>query len=143
MARSNELGRDSFPSAHNIRENKMACCNPNLHKSVSLDATGLLTVTNPTNIANLMPFDLVLCTNPDPIITGAPVNYTITINGATAELKNRFGLPISTDHLRTRRVYHGRYIVPTTGTPYVILLDTPCDIAYALSSAAVAVTTGE
>ena len=125
----------------------MSCnCNQNLHKSVSLDATGLLTVTNPTNIANLMPFDLLLCTNPDPIITGAPVNYTITINGATAELHNRYGLPISTDHLRTRRVYHGRYIVPATGTPYVILLDTPCDIAYALSSAAVAVTsetTGE
>ena len=132
-----------FPLPSTIRENKMACCNPNLHKSVSLDATGLLTVTNPTNIANLMPFDLVLCTNPDSIITGAPVNYTITINGATAELKNRFGLPISTDHLRTRRVYHGRYIVPSTGTPYVILLNTPCDIAYALSSAAVAVTTGE
>ena len=125
----------------------MSCnCNQNLHKSVSLTATGLLTVTNPTNIANLMPFDLLLCTNPDSIITGAPVNYTITINGATAELRNRYGLPISTDHLRTRRIYHGRYIVPATGTPYVILLNTPCDIAYALSSAAVALTsetTGE
>ena len=119
----------------------MTCnCNQNLHKTVSLDATGLLTVTNSTNIANLMPFDLVLCSNPDPIITGAPVNFTITINGATAELKNRYGLPISTDHLRTRRVYHGRYIVPTTGTPYVILLDTPCLIEYALSSASVALT---
>ena len=52
----------------------MSCnCNQNLHKSVSLTATGLLTVTNPTNIANLMPFDLLLCTNPDSIITGAPV----------------------------------------------------------------------
>lgn len=126
-----------------FKEEKMACCNPNLHKSVSLTATGLLTVTNPTNIANLMPFDLLLCTNPDSIITGAPVNYTITVNGVAVELKNRVGLPISTDHLRTRRVYHGRYIVPATGTPYVILLDTPCDLAYALSSAAVAVTTDE
>ena len=122
----------------------MACncnCNPNFHRATALDATGLLTVTNSTNIANLSPFNLVLCVNPDSVITAAPVNYTLTINGTTADLKNRYGLPISTDHLSTRRVYHGRYIVPVTGTPYVILLDTPCDIAYALSSAAVAVTT--
>ena len=52
-------------------------------------------------------------------------------------------LPISTDRLTPRRRYLGRYIVPSTGTPYVILLDTPCNIAYALSSAAVAVTTDE
>ena len=31
--------------------------------------------------------------------------------------------------------------MPETGTPYVILLNTPCDIAYAMSSASVAVTT--
>lgn len=37
--------------------------------------------------------------------------------------------------------YHGYYIVPTTGTPYVILVDTPCDLAYAVSSAAVVVAT--
>lgn len=71
------------------------------------------------------------------------VNYTITINGATAELKNRVGLPISTDHLQTRKRYKGYYIVPATGTPYVILLDTPCDLAYALSSASVAIATDE
>lgn len=122
-------------------ENAKRNCNPNFHRATALDATGLLTVTNPTNIANLSPFSLVLCVNPDSVITAAPVDYTLTINGAVAELKNRYGLPISTDHLSTRRVYHGRYIVPATGTPYVILLDTPCDIAYALSSAAVAVAT--
>lgn len=55
--------------------------------------------------------------------------------------RNRVGLPISTDHLQSRKRYHGYYIVPTTGTPYVILVDTPCDLAYAVSSAAVAVTT--
>ena len=121
----------------------MACnCNPNFHRATALDAKGLLTVTNSTNIANLSPFNLVLCVNPDSVITAAPVNYTLTINGTTADLKNRYGLPISTDHLSTRRVYHGRYIVPVTGTPYVILLDTPCDIAYALSSASVAKEAG-
>lgn len=120
----------------------MVCnCNPNFHKATALSTAGLLTVTNPNNIANLMPFNMVLCVNPDSVITGAPVNYTITINGTVATLLNRFGLPISTDHLETRRVYHGRYIIPTSGEPYVILLDTPCDIAYAVSSASVAKTT--
>lgn len=116
-------------------------CNCNLHRATGLTTAGLLTVTNPNNVANLMPFDLVLCVNPDNVITGAPVNYTITVNGATADLLNRVGLPISTDHLQTRKRYHGYYVVPATGTPYVILVNTPCDLAYAMSSASVAVTT--
>lgn len=85
-----------------------------------------------------MPFDMVLCLNPNNVITGAPVNYTITINGTVATVLNRYGLPISTDHLMPRKVYRGRYIIPTSGDPYVIFLNTPCDIAYALSSASVA-----
>ena len=118
----------------------MTCrCNPNFHIATALSAAGLLTVTNNTNIANLDPFIFVLAVNPNNIITGAPVNYTMTINGATSNVLNRYGLPISTDRLTPRRRYLGRYIVPETGTPYVILLDTPCNIAYALSSASVAV----
>lgn len=116
----------------------MACNCENLHRATNLTTGGLLTVTNPNNVANLMPFNLVLCLNPNNIITGAPVNYTITVNGAAATLLNRYGLPISTDHLMPRKVYRGRYIVPATGTPYVILLNTPCDIAYAVSSSSVA-----
>ena len=119
----------------------MTCnCNPNVHKVTNMTTAGLLTVTNPNNIANLDPFVLIMCVNPSNIITGAPVNLTMTINGATVDLLNRYGLPVSSDRLAPRRRYLGRYIVPATGTPYVILLDTPCNIAYALSSAAVAVT---
>lgn len=113
-------------------------CNPNVHKATALTTAGVLTVTNPNNIANLDPFILILCINPNNIITTAPVNYTMVINGATADLKNRFGLPISTDRLCPRKAYHGYYVVPATGTPYVILQDTPCNPAYALSSASVA-----
>ena len=122
----------------------MTCnCNPNFHRGTALTTAGLLTVTNDTNVANLDPFIFVLCLNPNNVITGAPVNYTMTINGATVNVLNRYGLPISTDRLTPRRRYLGRYIVPSTGTPYVILLDTPCNIAYALSSAAVARTSEE
>ena len=116
------------------------CNNPNFHKSTGLTAAGVLTVSNPNNIANLDPFLFVLTICPNTVITGAPVDYTITVNGTAVALKNRFGLPISTDRLLTRKVYHGNYIVPTTGDPYVMLLDTPCNIAYALSSASVALT---
>lgn len=119
----------------------MACNCEFLHRATSLTTGGLLTVTNPNNIANLMPFNLVLCLNPNAVILGAPVDYTITVNGTDVELKNKYGLPISTDHLEPRRVYRGRYIVPATGDPYVILLNTPCDIAFAMSSASVAATT--
>ena len=116
-------------------------CNCNLHRATSMTTGGLLTVTNSNNIANLMPFDLVLCLNPNAVILGAPVDFTLTVNGTTAELKNRLGLPISTDHLQSRKRYKGYYVVPETGTPYVILLNTPCSLEYAMSSASVAVTT--
>lgn len=119
----------------------MACNCEFLHRATSLTTGGLLTVTNPNNIANLMPFNLVLCLNPNAVILGAPVNYTITVNGTDVALLNRVGLPISTDHLRSRKLYRGRYIVPAEGDPYVILLNTPCDVAYAMSSASVAATT--
>lgn len=118
-------------------------CNCNLHRATSMTTGGLLTLTNSNNIANLTPFDLVLCLNPSAVVLGAPVNFTLTINGTTAELKNRVGLPISSDHLQSRKVYRGYYIVPETGTPYVILLNTPCDLIYALSSASVALTSDE
>lgn len=119
----------------------MACNCENLHRATNLTTGGLLTVTNSNNIANLMPFDLVLCLNPNAVILGAPVDYTITVNGTDVALKNKLGLPISTDHLCSRKRYRGYYVVPTTGDPYVILLNTPCDIAYAMSSASVALTT--
>lgn len=120
----------------------MVCwCNIDNHKTTGLTAAGVLTVTNPNNIANLDNFNLCLTINPNTVITGAPVDYTITVNGTAVALKNRFGLPISTDRLKMRRLYEGCYVVPATGAPYVILLDTPCNKAYALSSAAVALTT--
>lgn len=113
-------------------------CNPNVHKVTSMTAAGVLTVTNPNNISNFDPFILIMCVNPNNVITGAPVNLTMVINGATVELHNRYGLPISSDHIKSRCRYFGNYIVPDGGTPYVILLDTPCNIAYAGSSASTA-----
>ena len=118
-------------------------CNCNLHRATNLTTAGLLTVTNSNNIANLMPFDLVICLNPSSVITGAPVNYTVGVNGLTVPLLNRVALPVSTDHLMPRKRYHGYYIVPTSGDPYVILVNTTCSLQFAVSSASVAATTDE
>lgn len=118
-------------------------CNCNLHRATNLTTAGVLTVTNSNNIANLMPFDLVLCLCPNTVITGAPVNYTVSVNGLTVPLLNRVALPVSTDHLMPRKRYHGYYIVPTSGDPYIILVNTPCDLQFAVSSASVAKTTDE
>lgn len=120
----------------------MTCmCGPYVHKATALSETGLLTVTNASNVSNLDPFVLILCVNPNNIITGTPLNLTMTLNGGTVNVLNRYGLPVTTDRLMPRRRYLGRYIVPTIGTPYVILLDTPLNIAYALSAPATAATT--
>lgn len=103
-------------------------CDRFLHKVTSLTATATavnMTITNPTNVSDLDKFNLILCVNPDSVVTGEPLPYTITVNGAAVELQNKYGLPIYTSRLKTRKPYCGRYIVPATGDPYVILLDTP------------------
>jgi len=114
-------------------------CNPNFHKVTALASVGettqtgvLMTVTNDTNIASLDYFELVLCTNPGGVVTGAPVPYTIEINGAAVALNNKYGLPIYTNRLHTRKRYYGSYVVPSEGDPYVILWNTPDNPAMAV-----------
>ena len=111
---------------------------PYFHKVTALEQVGgdtptgvNMTITNNTNIGDLEYFELVLTVNPNTVVTGDPLPYTLTINGATANLVNNIGLPIYTNRLNTRKLYKGRYVVPATGTPYVILLNTPSDIRYA------------
>lgn len=120
----------------------MSCnCNPNFHKVTNLTSVGtdtqtgvLMTITNSTNISNLDYFELVLCVNPNTVVTGSPVPYTIEVNGTAIPLNNKYNLPIYTDRLQTRKRYYGAYVVPTTGDPYVILWNTPNCPAMAVSS---------
>ncbi len=99
----------------------MRCnCNcPYKHTTTALSTAGLLTVTNPNNVGNFDPFCLVLTINPDSVITGAPVNYTVTVNGAAVPIWDKWGYPITTDRLCTRTCYRGRYI--ESATPHVTL----------------------
>lgn len=85
-----------------------------------------MTVTNSTNISNLDCFNLVLCVNPDTVVTGEPMPYTLTINGTpNVPLLNKYTYPIYSDKLCTRKLYHGAYVNNGT-TSHVILWDTPC-----------------
>lgn len=115
----------------------MTCnCNPNFHKTLTLTQTAtnlVATVSNGTNISSLDYFELVLCQNPSSVITGEPLPYQVNVNGANVSLLNKYALPIYSDRLRVRKRYYGYYVVPATGTPYVILWNTPDCPAYATS----------
>lgn len=91
------------------------------HVSTGLSTAGLLTVTNATNVGNFERFALVLTINPDSVITTAPVDYTITINGTAVPIWDKWGYPITTDRLRTRKCYIGRYV--ESATPHLTLLN--------------------
>lgn len=100
----------------------MACNCPYCHTTTALSTAGLLTVTNATNIGDFEKFNIVLTINPNSVITTAPAEYTVTVNGAAVPIVDRWGYPITTDILRvTRRCYVGRYI--ESATPHVTLMN--------------------
>ena len=115
------------------------CC-ANLHKTTALSTAGLLTVTNPNNVGNFDKFCLVLTICPDSVITGVPVAYTVTINGTAVPIIDKWGYPITSDRLRTRTLYKGRYV--TVGAESHVTLLNVCDDESAIASA-VASTTNE
>lgn len=119
----------------------MNCNCENLHKGISLASSGILTVTNPNNISTFDDFDLVICLNPNNIITGAPVPYTVTINGTAVPILDIWGYPIRTDRLCPRKRYHGKYIVGTTAGTHITLVNVCCTIADALANATPTVAT--
>ena len=114
-----------------------------LHRATNLTTAGVLTVTNPNNIANFDDFNLLLCLNPNNIITGAPVAYTVTINGTAVPILDKWGYPIQTDRLCPRKIYQGKYITGTDVTPHVSLMNVCCTIKDALSASATTATTDE
>lgn len=102
-------------------------CLPCQHKVTSLtatDSTVNMTVTNSTNISSLDKFELVLCVNPSTVVTGSPLPFTITINGSTAQLYNKYHLPIYSNRLCPRKRYCGAYVNNGTDA-WVVLFNTP------------------
>ena len=118
----------------------MTCNCGSFHRATNLTTAGLLTVTNPNNVANFDEFNLILCLNPNNIITGAPVPYTVTVNGSAIPLRDIWGYPINTDRLCPRKVYRGRYITGTGITTHVTLVNVCCTVADALAVSTAAAT---
>lgn len=106
------------------------------HKSTTLTVIGgnlVMTVTNSTNISNLDDFELVMCQKPSNVVTTAPIPMQITINGTAVALLNKYSLPIYSNRLNPRKKYYGAYVVPATGSPFVILFNTPDCSKYAVA----------
>ena len=109
-------------------------CNPHFHKvtSLTVDTDSVnMTVTNNTNVSSLDFFELVLCVNPNNVVTGDPLPYTLTINGDSVPLYNKYSLPIYSNRLCTRKRYYGSYVTVEGGS-YVILWNTPNCARYAV-----------
>lgn len=123
----------------------MSCSN--FHRVSGLaagEANVTMTITNGTNISSLDSFELLLCVNPNTVVTGDPLPYLITVNGTAVPLYNKYSLPIYTDRLKMRKRYYGAYVAPEGDDPYVILWNTPGCPFYAtggVPSASTATTT--
>lgn len=114
----------------------MNCCyNPYFHKGTALTAGAdsvEITITNPTNVSDLDCFEFVLCVNPNTVVTGDPLPYTINVNGTAVALLNNLGIQINTNRLQPRKRYFGRYVVNGLGgATYVMLQNTPDCIQFA------------
>lgn len=105
----------------------MCNCNSKNHylQTVTVTDTNVaLTVTNSTNISSLDCFNFIEgCKKIRDFVTGSPLPVQIVVNGTAVSLLNKYSLPILSN--RVPRRSRGAYVVPTSGTPYVILFDTP------------------
>lgn len=104
-------------------------CNRNKfdHYLESVTATAanvVLTVSDSTNISSLEPFNIITgCRRISEVVTGAPLPVQVIVNGTAVSLLNRYSLPILSNRVPKRS--KGTYVVPASGTPYVILHTTP------------------
>lgn len=101
------------------------CNNKNhcLEKVVITEKNVALTVTDSTNISNLECFNLIVNKCISDFVTGAPLPVQIVVNGTAVSLLNKYSLPVLSNKIPRRS--KGAYVVPTSGTPYVILFTTP------------------
>ena len=88
----------------------------------------ILTVSDSTNISTRQRFDFYF---PDfksirNVVTGDPLPVLISVNGTNVELLDKNAEPLDSDKVPRRS--QGRYIEPETGTPYVILYNTPLEL---------------
>lgn len=110
----------------------MCNCNKTCHRveTVTTTATNVvLTVSDSTNISSFDCFNFKTgCKSISDVAVGTPLPVQITVNGVAVSLLNKYSQPILSNRVPYRS--RGAYVVPDTGTPYVILFDTPCCRCY-------------
>lgn len=105
----------------------MTCNNKNiltLQTVTVTDSNVALTVTNSNDRSSLDNFLFkTQCKAVANRVTGGPLPVQMIINGTAVSVLNKYSLPVLSN--RVPRRSRGAYVVPTSGTPYVILFDTP------------------
>lgn len=104
------------------------CECPNIHFSTNLtyvaDTSLTVTTTNSTNIVSKQPFCFVIRQKVSDVVTGGPVPVIMTVNGAAANLYDKYHLPLTSDKLKCRFLYKGWYVTDGTDA-WVELKDFP------------------
>ena len=88
-------------------------CN-NFHVSTALTyvaGTSLtIATTNSTNIVSKQPFCFALKERVSNVVTGSPVSVFLTVNGTSANLYDKYHLPVTSDQLTCRTLFKGWYV---------------------------------
>ena len=102
-------------------------CNTNilaLQTVTVTDTNVALTVTNSNDRSSLDNFLFKTnCVTVENRVSGSPLPVQMIINGTAVSVLNKYSLPLLSN--RVPRRSRGAYVVPTSGTPYVRLFDTP------------------
>ena len=100
------------------------------HRVENITATAtnvVLTVSDSTNISSYDKFDFHIPAFKSirSVLTGEPLPVLINVNGANISVLDKNSEPLLSDKVPRRS--QGRYIVPATGAPFVILYNTPLE----------------
>lgn len=103
----------------------MCKCSHRVETITVNDTNVVLTVSNSTNIGNYAKFDFYFpkCKSLRRLVTGEPLAVLINVNGENVPLYNRYSIALLSDRVPRRSC--GTYIVPESGSAYVILHNTP------------------
>ena len=105
----------------------MTRCSHRVETITTTDTNVVLTVSDSTNVSPYERFDFYFpkYRTIRNVVTGAPLTVLVNVNGTNVTVYDKNAQPLQSDRVPRRSL--GRYIVPETGTPYVILYNTPYD----------------
>lgn len=105
----------------------MINCSHKVENITTTETNVVLTVTDSTNISSLDKFSFYFprYKTIGSVVTGEPLPVLISVNGANVPVYDKNYQALLSDKIPRRS--QGRYIVPDTGSAYVILYNTPLE----------------